>query len=113
MDAQKIMRNVILGATLVSTMPGAFAHQSKEVQKTIGGLSFYAKALASDGSNCDPAVIEKNLDSLKKADVLDVTNLTLTAVSGHCYGPCPEDVEAGIEKHCAKAEKLAEIVELL
>lgn len=114
MDARKIMRKVVVGAGLMTSLSGAYAHHGDQVQTIIGSSSLFPQALAADGSNCDPAVIEKNLDKLKQADVLEVTNLTLTSpAGGHCYGPCPEQVQAAVEEHCAKADKLAQIVELL
>lgn len=98
-----------LSLSALSLSSAAFADH-RSVQTAIESANGLRIALPTDGSNCDPLVIKRNLDALKRADVLEATNLTLTTAHGNCYGACQEDLEAALEKHCAKADVLADLV---
>ncbi len=70
--------------------------------------------LPHDGSVCDPVVIAANIKKLQK--VLSTSGLseTRTPAVPNCYHlPCGETLAASIKEHCLKAEKLAEIADLL
>lgn len=106
-------KNLLFTATLIFLSHSSFATLENEVQTTISGNGYTLK-LPRDGSACDPAVISANLQKLKSANVLVVSNLTQTIPShGNCYGACPSDLKDALVVHCQKAEKLAEIVDLL
>ena len=69
-------------------------------------------SMVADGSSCDPSVIAANIKIVQ--NVLAVKDLSETRVALNCYNiPCGPTLEAAIKVHCAKAEKLAEIADLL
>src|SRR5687767_9931367 len=110
------MMNKNFALCLTTMLIAAPAFASEEIQTEIRSHNGYSRALPKDGSACDPTVIAANLKKLRGANVLNATNLTRTEpgmAHGNCYGPCPQDVEDALERHCAKAEKLAEIAQLL
>lgn len=91
----------------------SFAQVSREIQTAITSHNGLSVKLPQDGSSCDPTVIAANLQKLRQINVLDVNNLTRTEpANGSCYGACPEDLQHALARHCLKAEKLAEIVNL-
>ncbi len=84
------------------------------IQTEITSSNGSSVQLPNDGSNCNPRVIQRNLEILVKTKTLDVTNLTATvAPGGSCYGACPADLQKALAEHCAKAELLAEIAALI
>lgn len=86
------------------------------VQTTIEGYGNVQRPLTipQNGSNCDPRVVAANLAKLRQSGILQSADLTVTVATGHCYGmPCnDQDMQRALAAHCAKAEKLAEIVQV-
>lgn len=106
-------KSLMLGVGLISGMSTAMASSQITVQQVISGSNGLSLSIPKDGSNCDPSIVKKNLEILNKSNVLKGTNLTKTIPAhGHCYGACQSDLEDALVKHCEKAEKLADIVEL-
>jgi len=114
MKVSNHFRHLFFGLTLVSGLSIKANPAPLETQVEIRALNGLSLKIPEDGSNCDPRVIKRNLDKLNNSNILAVTNLTKTIPAyGHCYGSCPSDLDDALVKHCQKAEKLAEIVELL
>lgn len=109
------MKTLILKSLSLATLLSAStAFAQTIIQTHVAGSNGLSANLPTDGSNCDPRIIAKNLKILAKADVLNATNLTETIpANGNCYGPCETQIQEALEQHCAKADKLAEIADLL
>lgn len=104
------MKNFLMIILLIST---ADSFGQTDIQTRIGNGE-NAVSLPSDGSSCDPRVIEKNLNSLIKANILNATNLTKTVpIFYNCFGCSPETLEEALIRHCTKAQKLSEMLNLL
>ncbi len=73
-----------------------------------------AHHLPNDGSSCDPAVIAANIKIVQSVLAVNDLSETRAPLIPNCYNlPCGPTLEAAIKKHCQKAEKLAEIADLL
>ena len=111
----KTIKLISATVCLLGSISPVMAHNSaRGVQNSLSGAFSMPVAMPADGSNCDPSVIKGNLKKLSDSGTFEATNLTLTVpAQGMCYGPCQPELDAALDVHCAKAEKLAEMVELL
>lgn len=83
--------------------------QAIEVDPLVGNTCYGLPCPGESINNCDDAVIENNLQKLRRLNIVGTGALSPFACTGYCFSNTPEGRQAD---KCEKAEALAKLVQL-